>query len=888
MPLSAGDKLGHYEVLSLLGQGGMGEVYRAKDTKLDRRVAIKVLPSALARDAERLARFEREAKVLASLDHPNIGHIYGLVDAEDSHALVLALIEGPTLADQIAIGPLPLDDSLSIAKQIIEALEYAHDRGVIHRDLKPANIKITPEGVVKVLDFGLARVLEEEPPASSLGNSPTLTIGHTRAGVILGTAAYMSPEQAIGRPVDRRSDIFSFGAVLYEMLAGKPVFDGVTTPDVLEAVVRNDPDWSKLPVGTPRNLRRLLERMLAKDRKQRLQAIGEARIVLAQPLSEEPAPATLPAPSQSRLGKLWPGIAAVFALAAATVSFLHFRETPPPPERTFRYTIAAPENSAVSSFAVSPDGRLLVMAAAVNGKSQLWLRPLDALQTQAMPATDDASFPFWSPDSRYIGFFAQGKLKKISASGGPSQSLCDAPNGRGGSWNQDDVIIFSGLSGAIQRVGSAGGVPTQVTRMPARFPAFLPDGRHFLHLGGRREGGIYVGSLDGKEERRILPDLSNAVFAPLMSGSRAGHIFFARENNLMALPFDAGTAQPSGEVFPVADGVSTLNALNYLAVTASTSGVVVYRSGLVGTLGSQLVWYDRTGKPQHIVGEPGQVLVQSPAIAPDERVVAYMRRNGASQDIWLRDLARDTDTRFTTTGLPFAPIWSPKGDRIVFPVNVGGLVGIQQKASSGSSKEEMLLPASSLAIPYHWSHDGRSLVYAQNDAKTAFDLWYLPVEENAPPAKPVLFLQTEFNELMGQISPDSHWMAFTSDKSGQREIYVRPFPSGDGEWKVSTAGGEQPRWRGDGKELFYSAADGKINAVPVLKAAPGARPEFEPGVPVALFESHILNVPGANNIYEYDVTADGKRFLVATTGASPAAASPPLTVVLNWNAGLKK
>jgi eukaryotic-like serine/threonine-protein kinase len=526
MPLNVGDRLGHYEVLSLIGVGGMGEAYKARDTTLKRDVALKVLPTTFLRDPGRMARFQREAEVLASLDHTNIGHIYGIIDSEDLRGLVLALIEGPTLADRIEAGPVPLDEAVAISKQIIDALEYAHDRGVVHRDLKPANVKITPEGVVKVLDFGLAKVLEDEPPRSSLANSPTLTLGHTRTGVILGTAAYMSPEQAVGRPVDRRSDIFSFGAVLYEMLTGKRAFAGTTTPDVLEAVVKNDPDWSALPSGTPEYLRRLVERTLAKDRKQRLQAIGEARIALEHPDRVELGTTT--APSRSWPGWVWPGMAALFALVAAALAFIHFRETP---EQTLRYTIAGPESSLVQSFAISPDGRSLVIAA-VGGKRQLWLRPMDALQAQPMPFTEDATYPFWSPDSRDIGFFAQGKLKKVPASGGPAQSLCDATDGRGASWSRDDVIVFSPSPAAIsiQRVAAAGGLPVDVTRTKGdqRYPVFLPDARHFLYLvrgATADQSGIYVSSLDGKENRRLLTDVLNAVVSHRPHGRVAPDIF---------------------------------------------------------------------------------------------------------------------------------------------------------------------------------------------------------------------------------------------------------------------------------------------------------------------------------------------------------------------------
>jgi hypothetical protein len=480
-----GETIAHYHITGKLGEGGMGELYRATDTKLHRDVAIKVLPQSFAQDTERMARFTREAQVLASLNHPNIAQIYGVED----RALVMELVEGDTLK-----GPLPMETALDYARQIADALEAAHEKGIIHRDLKPTNIKVTPQGVVKVLDFGLAKAAEE--PAGNAENSPTLTISPTRAGLILGTAAYMSPEQARGKPVDKRADIWAFGVVLYEMLTGQRLFKGETISDTLAAVLKEGPDLERVPA----KVRRLLQICLEKDPKKRLQAIGDWRLLLEE--------GPVAAPSRPRLAIGASIVAGVLFVALAILSFVHFR--PVSPQKTMlRYTIAAPENTTnLHSFAVSPDGRLLAIAAEVKGKRQLWLRALDSLQTQPMPGTDDAKFPFWSPDSRYIGFFAQGKLKKIAANGGPAQSLCDAADGRGGSWNREDVILFSPNSGvAIQRISAAGGRPVDVIGPKGlpRFPVFLPDGRHFLYLvpaASERQNGIYLSSLDGKENRR--------------------------------------------------------------------------------------------------------------------------------------------------------------------------------------------------------------------------------------------------------------------------------------------------------------------------------------------------------------------------------------------------
>ena len=896
MPLSPGDKLGNFDVLSLLGRGGMGEVYRARDTQLKRDVALKVLPAVFSSDPDRLARFQREAELLASLDHPNIGHIYGMVQSERNWALVLALIEGPTLDDRIKQGPLPADEAIAISKQIIDALEYAHDHGVIHRDLKPANIKVTPDGVVKVLDFGLAKALDQRRETSlDPENSPTLTMGATQAGVIMGTAAYMSPEQAVGKPADRRSDIFSFGVVLYEMLTGKRPFRGESVGDTLAAVVKDTPDWSALPEGTPSHLRKLLERMLAKDRKERLQAIGEARIALARPQADE-TPRQTEMPALPKRPWALAAATATFALVAGVVSFIHFREIPPL-QQTTRYSITVPESSSIHSFALSPDGRTLVMAASVSGKRQLYLRSMDALQFQPMAFTEEATYPFWSPDSRYIGFFAQGKLKKVSAGGGPSLALCDAQNGRGGTWNRDDVIVFSPTNSALlQRVPAAGGVPAEVIKTPGsmRHPVFLPDGRHFLYTNQIGEqAGIHVASLDQtgttKEDRRILPDVSSAQFAPPERSGQPGHLLFVRQDTLMAVPFDASSAQVSGDVFPLADGTGFTTNVTYAPVTVSENGVLLYEAGGAGG-GDQLAWVDRTGKQLGPVAAPGEVFY--PAISPDEKQVVFARNSGAFRDLWLRDLSRGTETRFTSNpSLSLQPVWSPKGDRIVFGSNrKDAFFNLYSKAANGGGQDEILLQSSLSDFPDQWSRDGRFLVFYRSDPKTLRDLWVLPMagpeaERAAADRKPIPFLQSEFNEFLGQLSPDSHWMAFTSDRSGRREVYVRPFPSGESEYTISIAGGEMPRWRSDGKELFFVGADGKMTAV-LVKAAVGAKAGFEADAPTALFDAQMAGA-GTSFQFEYDVTADGKRFLIRSI-TSGTTSAPPLTVVTNWQAGVKK
>ncbi|HEV8416637.1 MAG TPA: protein kinase [Bryobacteraceae bacterium] len=883
MSLSAGERLGPYEILSQIGAGGMGEVYLAKDTRLGREVAIKISNQQFTE------RFEREARAIASLNHPNI---CGLFDVGPNF-LVMEYVEG-----EAPQGPLPFDEVLRIARQIAEALSEAHEKGITHRDLKPANIKIKPDGTVKVLDFGLAKISEPKEGVSGAGatQSPTLSMAATQAGMILGTAAYMAPEQAKGKPVDRRADIWAFGVVVHELLTGRRMFEGDDVTETMAAVVLKEPQWDGVPV----EVRRLLKKCLEKDPKKRLRDIGDAwELIDAAPVVAE-APAA-PSPVRQGGGSLFWIAATVIAVGAlSALAFLHFRETPPP-EHILRYTLAPPDGvQTIHSFAVSPDGRTIVLAASVNGKQQLWQRPLDALQWQPMPSTDGGAYPFWSPDSRNIAFFAGGKLRRIAASGGPSQPVCDAPDGRSGSWNRDDVIVFSPApqDTPVQRVPAGGGVPVDVTKTKGiyRFPQFLPDGRRFLYLvsGSTPEkNGTYVSSLDGAENRRVLADNSSVQFVSSAAASRLGHLIFLRENTLMAQPFDSGTAQLSGDVFPVGEGVAFTSVNNFAPVTASGNGVLLYWTGGGGGGGgmSQIVWYDRTGKLLDTVVPPSRVVM--PAISPDEKTIAFSRADSGSniRDIILRDLGRQNDRRLTTdASTNTTPFFSPHGDRIIFAsIRNGHFADLYWRASSGSGQDEVLLSTPSPKMVDQWSRDGRFLVYAEQDPKTKWDVSYLPMgEDGKPSGKPMPFLHSEFNEFQGQLSPDSRWMAYTSDVSGQREVYVQPFPSADNESRISTAGGVQPRWRGDGKELFYVTPDGKLMVV-TMTVTPSPKPSLKAGAPAALFDAHLSGQ--TQMFFNYDVTADGKRFLVATNpsaAASGGPSTPPLTVRVNWNAAPPK
>jgi Tol biopolymer transport system component len=909
MALTIGTQFGSHEIISLLGKGGMGEVYRARDTKLKRDVAIKILPDEFSRDSARVSLFQREAEVLASLNHPNIAAIYDLQEVNDTRFLVLELVEGETLAERLQRGLIPIEDALQIAKQICEALEAAHEGGIIHRDLKPANVKITADGKVKVLDFGLAKAMsaanasaiarshqgmETAPATAALSNSPTLISG-TMGGAILGTAAYMSPEQARGRAADQRSDVFAFGCVLYEMLTGRQAFQGEDVSDVLASVIKAATDMSLLPDGLNPRLKELVRRCLAKDRKQRWHAIGDVRIELENITATSEEPRVIQPAPKPVANRRWIIAAATGFLATMAIAFVHFREAP---QQTpaLRYTIAFPEDTQNAAFAVSPDGRSVAMALLVNSRPQLWLRRLDEFQARAMPGTDGANQPFWSPDSRYIGFFAQGKLKKISATGGPPQTLCDSYGVGGGTWNREGIILFSpGVSqGALQRVPAGGGAPADIFKSSSESyesPVFLPDGRHFLYTRGRSDAdknGIYLASLDGKTNYRILTDHTFLVFAPPVSGTGLGHLLFGRDGSLMAQAFDTSRNQPVGEVFPVAEGVSSIQYNNnYLPASVSDNGVLVYWTGGLQGARNQLVWHERVSKLETPAGVTGNVIM--PVISPDEKMIAYVRSPGTA-DIWLRDLARQTEIRFTSDLMQnFTPIWSPKGDRIAFRSNRGAHIGdLFWKPANGPREAELLLSTSNQKVANQWSRDGRFIVYYEVDPNTNRDIWVLPVDESSGAArKPIQLVHTRFEEMQGQLSPDSRWIAYTSDESGQREVYVRPFPNAERVWKVSTAGGEQPRWRGDGQELFYVAADNKMNVVPV-KASAGTNTMFQPGAPVPLFDTHLVSL-GTNYYFNYDVTADGKRFLIDSSVADAGApAVPPLTVVINWNAGQTK
>ena len=884
MTLPTSTRLGPYEITDQIGAGGMGQVYRARDTRLNRDVALKVLPDIFVRDADRLARFRREAQVLASLNHPNIAVIHGLEESDGVQALVLELVEGPTLADRIAQGAISLDEALPVARQIAAALEAAHEQGVIHRDLKPANIKVRPDNTVKVLDFGLAKALES--PARAAGgsgeagryipDSPTITSPAlmTGIGVLLGTAAYMSPEQAKGRPADKRSDIWAFGCVLYEMLTGQRAFDGEDVTETLASVVKERVDLSRVP----RPVRRLIAKCLERDPKNRLRDIGDAWTLLEEDAHPSASDRTM---KLTMLASVTAAIVATTALAA--LAWVHFREDSPP-GRTLHYTIESVPGAVSArgtSFAMSPDGRFIVMAALSNGRQQLWLRPLDGLDWRPLAGTDAAINPFWSSDGRFIAFFDGQQLKKIAVDGGPPVAICDATGPANGTWNADDVIVFSSAIGggsALQRVPAAGGRPAAIPNITGRSPVFLSGGARLLYINrpSSRDGGIFLASLDGKESRLVVPSAFVSGF--VLGGPNEGdQLVYVRDETLMTQRFDVRTGAMSGDPVPLAPSVAQLYGFN--AVTVSPSGVIAYWSN--GSRNNQLTWYDRSGRMLEPVGAPGTVW--EPAISPDGRTVAYARSVGQRSDIWLWDVARKVERRLTVDpSRNDTPVWSPAGDRIVFRSARAGQQDLWVRAANGSGQDEPVPTSGNPKFPSQWATDD-TIVYSENAGATDIDLWSIGISRSAKPTK---FLQTRFEESQGQVSPDGRWIAYTSNQTGRPEIYVAPRVQAEAATRVSSAGGEQPRWRGDGRELFFVAADGKMMSA-IVPPLPQGQTTFEHRSPVALFDTHIAPAVFTRAV-QYDVTRDGTRFVVTTDLAPTRSGVPPFDIVVNWRSPSRK
>jgi Tol biopolymer transport system component len=892
-----GTTVSHFRITEKLGEGGMGEVWAAEDVRLGREVALKLLPENFAEDAERHARFEREAKVLASMNHPNIATLFGLEHLDDRHALVMELVEGEGLDERIGRGPLPLDEALSIALQVAEALEAAHENGIVHRDLKPANVMIRSDGTVKVLDFGLAKAWEEQSADGSLSLSPTITSNQSRAGVILGTAAYMSPEQARGKSVDKRADIWAFGVVLFEMLTGRRLFEGEMVTDVLANVLKQEVDWDLLPSETPRSLRHLLGRCLERQPKERIRDIGDVRWHLAEMLRSGGEPDQIVAdpetvaPSRRRVAIGWVAGVVIGSLAAVLAWWV--LQPAGEAQRTIRSQIVAPEELAfdfradVGGPVLSPDGSKLVFAARdESGDRSLWIRPLDSLSAQKLGGTEGASFPFWSPDSRWVAFFVTGKLRKIDVSGGPPETVCEAPNGRGGSWSQEGTIVFAPeVFGGLARVASAGGESTSLSHLDPsseqiseRWPIFLPDGKHFLYWAGNplnstevRTDGIYMASIEGGNPEFLMAADTNALYAP------PGYLLFLRSQTLMAQAFDAERRELRGQAFPIAENIA--NPQNYRLGDFSVSqrGELVYQTGQTGL--TQAAWYNQKGRTAEAVGEPDAIDGFRPS--PDRRLLAEQVSDNRSKnvDLWIVDIGRNVRTRFTfEPGLELSPVWSPSGDRIAYSANPEGHLDVFVKNANGAGQAEPLFESDATKYVSDWSPDGRYLAVTNIDPKgtTIADIWIVPVSGDEPPQP---FIETPFVESGPVFSPDGQWLAYQSNESGRVEIYLTPFPGPGGKWQVSQNGGSEPHWRSDGGALYYRSPDSKLFVADVDAAGNAV----EVGAPRQLIE--LPPDTGSGSAWSYAVFSETDRFLVLQPIQSTTV---PLTLVTNWAAEFER
>jgi len=916
MSLIAGQRLGPYEILSLLGAGGMGEVYRARDTKLNRDVAIKVLLPAVANDPDRLARFSREAQVLASLNHPNIAQIHGLEESNGVTALVMELVEGEDLSQRIARGPIPIDEALPIARQIAEALEAAHDHGIIHRDLKPANIKVRPDGTVKVLDFGLAKAVDPTAGSSATAmNSPTLSLHATEAGIILGTAAYMSPEQARGKSVDRRTDIWAFGCVLYEMLAGRPAFDtGETVSDAIASILKADVDWSVLPADVPDQVRLLVRRCLEKDRAVRIGDIGTARFLLTETLVPIPVAGAAVAPEPPSRARsalaVSAGAIAGAALAAGIVWWL-MQSTPVTPQ-AMRFAIVPPASAPLlgsddRQMVISPDGAHVVYVAAVGSVAsrevgdggQLMVRAIDQVEAVAIRGVTNARAPFISPDGKWIGYFdSLAELKKVSMSGGPTISLCrciGAPP-RGGSWGPDDTIVFATVerTTGLLSVSAGGGEPMVLTTPDMStgesdhvFPSHLPGGRAVLFTIARQSVSVdnsLIAVLDlatGRSKTLIRGGAQAQYVEPSAGSGEPGLLIYAVAGSLRAVRFDPIALEVLSDPVPVQDQVTTFvsGAAEY---TVSRTGALVYAPG--GAMGvnryapTTLAWVDRRGNESAVAAPPrGYVSLR---LSPDGSTIALDARD-QDRDIWTFHLARQTMTRLTMDpAIDGFPLWTPDGRSILFESNRAGVFDIYSQAADGTGAAEALTKGKNPMWPFAISPDGTRLVVNESDPTTGADLMVLTLDGKSGPQP---LVRTRFYESHGEISPDGRWLAYQSDESGETQVHVRPFPDANaGHWQVSAAGGAKPVWSPDGKELFYLAGRAMMS-VSIQTA-----PVFSAGNPTKLFEGRYR--PGMS-ARAYDVSRDGQRFLMIKEVQDTAEATRPpmsMVVVLNWFEELKR
>ncbi len=891
-----GQSLLHYSITEKIGKGGMGEVYRAKDTKLGRDVAIEVLPEEFARDGDRIARFQREAKLLASLNHPNIAAIHGLEESSGTHFLVLELVEGDTLADRIKGGPIPVEESLKLALQIAEALEDAHEKGIIHRDLKPANLKITPDGKVKVLDFGLAKAFAGEQADVSSSNSPTLTRSPTlsdmatQQGVILGTAAYMSPEQARGKSVDKRADIWAFGCVLYEMLTGQIAFKGEDVSEILASVIKGDVKLELLPANLHFRVREVIIRCLQKDLKKRYPDIADARYEIGQALADPSgalAGSTASVGTHRKLRTILPWAAAALALGLIIAGEAVWKLKPSEPRQIMRSEYSLPEgqqfnNIADLTLAVSPDGRRFAYVTAKG----LYLRSVDEFDAKPIIGTETSnSYPIFSPDGKWIGYYSgtDQKLKKIAISGGNPVALCDAGSFDstcvGTSWGADDKIVYAEYLKGIKRVSANGGTPELITIGKCRYPQLLPDGKSLLFTSGDAPYKTIVQSLQSGERRELFAG-DNARYIP------TGHIVYGLGNNLLAVPFDLKALKVTGGPVSVVERVWRAGSGSAPQYAVSDAGTLIYIPGQTSAVvGGQrtLAWVDRRGKEESISAAPNDY--RTPKISPDGTRVALAIYTGEKSDIWIWDLARETMTRLTFSGASNSPLWALDGQRIAF--RSGGLTQgvVYWKAANGIGEDEKLGSAPDRGLlPSSWSSDGKTLVVEEYLGGLNFDIGSLSTEGDH---KWRSLLHEKYWEYGPKISPDGRWMAYGSWESGRFEIYVRPFPEvNKGKWQVSTSGGTWHLWSPDGRELFYRSDDS------VIAVAVQTEPTFKCGKPVPLFRGTYVKDISESGI-QWDISPDGKRFLMmkeTAATAKPAAPEAPrkINIVVNWFEELKQ
>jgi eukaryotic-like serine/threonine-protein kinase len=896
---AANSTISHYRIVSRIGAGGMGEVYRGYDSRLDREVAIKMLPPDFASNEDRLRRFEQEAKATSALNHPNILTVYDIGEHEGSPFIVAELLDGEELRDRLDEGPIPLRKTIDYAQQIVSGLSAAHERGIAHRDLKPENLFITKDDRMKILDFGLAKLLERDK--NTQGSEDATKKALTDPGVVMGTVGYMSPEQVRGLPADHRSDIFSFGVILYEMLTGRQAFRGESVVETMHSVLKDDvPELDETNARVPPSLDKLMRRCLEKRPEHRFHSahdLGFALDALASPTNTSGSGLTTAVRSideRSRPGFNWIGgavwaAAGLFLLSTVIFAALYFwRAEPPRP--TVRFTVPPPEKSEFSGLALSPDGRQIAFAiVGAAGATSLWVRSVDSLDSRQLAGTEGAAFPFWSPDSRTIGFFAGNKLRKIDAGGGPPQTLADATiDPRGGTWTADGTIIFSpATTSPLMRILASGGPATELTKLDAelgqtshRWPSMMPDGRHFLYFarGTQPEKqGIYVGSVDSPETKLLIAAPVTGAYA---EAEGTGYLLFVRESTLVAQRFDTSSFTLSGDAVPLASGIFTVpgevGPTAFSAFSVS-SGNLLYFNGSVPT--TRFTWFDRSGKSLGAVTEPGQY--HEPSLSNADSKLLFGGSDGAAPgDIYLQDLSRGSTTRLTfEPGQESSAVFSPDESQIVFTSNRSGANGIYRKPASGAGSDQLLLAETDLAFPDSWSRDGRYLLFEKNGgARTRFDLWVLPMVGDPTPFP---YLETAFQESHSQFSPDGRWVAYASDESGRPEVYIQSFPIGNGKWQVSTAGGDQAQWSADGKELFYIAADRNLMAVSINKSA-----ALEIGRPEVLFQTNSPITGITDDRNNFVPARDGRRFLINTLDETKNA--QPLTFVLNWAANLKK